>query len=75
MLRLNGARTLSGPPLRSIIHSLAEIWKMAEESGLWERGTYGSPMSKALDKLCDAEVVLDTDGNFAYHVFRLKKEA
>lgn len=51
------------------------FWKTAEESGLWERGTYGSPMSKALDKLCDAEVVLDADGNFAYHVFRLKKEA
>ena len=24
------------------------FWKMAEKSGLWERGTYGSPMTEAL---------------------------
>ncbi len=47
------------------------FWNMAERSGLWERGTYGTPMSKALEKLTKIETVSDKDGNFLYHVFRL----
>ena len=47
------------------------FWKMAEASRLWERGTYGSPMSEALSHLCKVEDVLDDDGNRCYSVFRL----
>ena len=50
------------------------FWKLAEESGLWERGTYGSPMSKALGNLCDIVTVFDKDGNFAYDTFKLKED-
>lgn len=47
------------------------FWKMAEASGLWERGTYGSPMSQALEKLTKVETVRNANGEFLYHVFRL----
>lgn len=30
------------------------FWSMAERSGLWERGTYGTPMSSAKEKLKQA---------------------
>lgn len=46
------------------------FWKLAEESGLWVRGTYGSPMSEALAKLTKIETVT-RDGAFCYNVFRL----
>lgn len=48
------------------------FWDMAEKSGLWERGTYGTPMSEALGKLTKVETVSDENRNFIYHVFRLK---
>lgn len=44
---------------------------MAEASGLWERGTYGTPMSKALEELTKVESILDENGNYLYSVFRL----
>ena len=47
------------------------FWKMAEASGLWERGTYGTPMSEALSKLTKVETIHDEDGNFLYNVFKL----
>jgi hypothetical protein len=47
------------------------FWKFAEESGLWERGTYGTPMSKALGNLTKVEIVSDDEGNFLYNVFKL----
>lgn len=47
------------------------FWDMAERSGLWERGTYGTPMSQALEKLVTVEPVKDANGDFAYHIFRL----
>lgn len=47
------------------------FWNMAEKSGLWERGTYGTPMSKALENLTTVETVHDSNGNFIYHIFRL----
>ena len=47
------------------------FWKAAEASGLWERGTYGSPMSIALSHLTKVEHVLDDNGNYCYTVFRL----
>ena len=49
------------------------FWDMAYKSGLWERGTYGTPMSEALEELTTVEAVKDANGNFAYHVFKLKK--
>ena len=47
------------------------FWQMAEASGLWERGTYGSPMSMALGKLTKIETVYDKDGEFLFNVFKL----
>lgn len=47
------------------------FWDAAERSGLWVRGTYGTPMSQALAELTVVESVHDADGNFLYHVFRL----
>lgn len=47
------------------------FWNMAEASGLWERGTYGSPMSQALEKLVKLETVRNDDGEFLFNAFRL----
>lgn len=47
------------------------FWDMAEKSGLWERGTYGTPMSQALENLTTVEAVQDSEGNFLYHIFKL----
>lgn len=47
------------------------FWDLAEKSGLWECGTYGSPMSVALSNLTTVESVTDDDGNYLYTVFRL----
>lgn len=47
------------------------FWDMAEESGLWERGTYGTPMSKALEELTKVEIVSSTNGEYLYSVFKL----
>ncbi|MGM9639736.1 MAG: hypothetical protein ACI3V3_00045 [Faecousia sp.] len=47
------------------------FWKSAEASGLWERGTYGTPMSEALSRLTKVETVQDDEGHFLYNVFRL----
>ena len=44
------------------------FWDKAEKSGLWVRGTYGSPMSEALEKLTKVETVHDNEGNFLYNV-------
>ena len=49
------------------------FWNKAEKSGLWERGTYGTPMSQALEKMVNVETVSDENGNYLYTVFRLKK--
>lgn len=54
--------------------SMSEVncfWKMAEKSGLWERGTYGSPMIEALVNLTVVDSVNDDEGNFLFNVFRL----
>ena len=48
------------------------FWNMAEKSGLWERGTYGSsPMSEAMEKLSKVETVLDEEGNYLFMAFKL----
>lgn len=47
------------------------FWDLAEKSGLWVRGTYGTPMSEALEHLVNFETIHDDEGNFAYNVFRL----
>ena len=47
------------------------FWKMAEKSGLWERGTYGSPMIEALVNLTVVDSVHDDEGNVLFNVFRL----
>lgn len=48
------------------------FWKMAEQSGLWERGTYGTPMSKALGNLTTVETVSDENGKRLFDAFKLK---
>ncbi len=48
------------------------FWRMAEASGLWVLGTYGSPMSIALNNLCDVEDVHNDDGKYLFSAFRLK---
>lgn len=48
------------------------FWDMAEESGLWIRGSHGSPMGQALEEMAKMEPVNDDNGNFLFHVFRLK---
>lgn len=50
------------------------FWKMAEQSGLWERGTYGTPMSKALAKLTTVDTVYDENGKRIFDFFRIKPE-
>lgn len=47
------------------------FWDMAEKSGLWVRGTYGSSMSKALGELVKVETIRDVEANFLYDVFKL----
>lgn len=48
------------------------FWDKAEKSGLWVRGTCGTPMSEALEEMIKMETVLDENGEFLYNVFRLK---
>lgn len=48
------------------------FWELAGKSGLWERGTYGTPMSEALEEMVIVNEVTNDDGNFLFHVFRLK---
>ena len=50
------------------------FWKMAEASGLWERGTYGSPMSKALGNLTTVEMICDDNGKRLFDAFKLKPD-
>lgn len=47
------------------------FWNMAAASGLWERGTYGTPMSEALEKLTKVEIISDENGKYIYSVFKL----
>lgn len=47
------------------------FWDLAEKSGLWVRGTFGTPMSKALCNLTEVENVMH-NGKIAYSVFKLK---
>lgn len=47
------------------------FWDKAEKSGLWERGTYSSPMSQAILNLCKIETVHNDKGEFLYHVIKL----
>lgn len=46
------------------------FWEMAERSGLWTKGTYNTPMSKALAKLTKVETVSNY-GQFCYSIFKL----
>lgn len=50
------------------------FWKMAEASGLWERGTYGTPMSKALGNLTTVETIYGEDDKRLFDAFKLKPE-
>lgn len=47
------------------------FWNMAEKSGLWTRGTYGSPMSEALQRLVHIKEVRGESGELLYNAFEL----
>lgn len=47
------------------------FWNMAEKSGLWTRGTYGSPMSEALQRLVRIKEVRGESGELLYNAFEL----
>lgn len=47
------------------------FFKLAERAHLYEKETYGSPMSQALEKLTYVKTIT-IDGAFAYNVFVLK---
>lgn len=47
------------------------FWELAEASGLWRPGTYGTPMSKALENLTTVEIVRGENNEYLYTVFRL----
>lgn len=49
------------------------FWNMAERSGLWERGTYGAPMSQALEKLVTVNTITDDSKNYLYSTFSIKE--
>ena len=51
------------------------FWHRAEKAGLWERGTYGFPMSEALSEMTTTEIISDADGNYQYSVFKLRRTA
>lgn len=61
---------IDGKPISGIRTEL--FWDLAEKSGLYVKGTYGTPMTKALKKLTTVETVKDKDGNYAYSIFKLK---
>ena len=42
------------------------FWNMAEKSRRWTRGTYGSPMSQALEKLTTVKAVKGDKGELIY---------
>jgi hypothetical protein len=48
------------------------FWNMAEKSRLWTRGTYGSTMSQALEKLTTVKAVKGDNGEPIYYTFELK---
>jgi len=47
------------------------FFKMAEKSGLYVKGTYGTPISHALSELTCIDTITH-DGKYSYSVFRLK---
>lgn len=49
------------------------MFDMAAKAGLYEKGTFGSSFSQALENTVDCEPICDVNGNFAYHCFRLKE--
>lgn len=49
------------------------FFKMAAEAELYIPGTYGSPMSEALENLTEIKTVYNDNNEFLYHAFHLKK--
>ena len=44
----------------------------AEKNGLWVRGTYGTSISKALERITAVEPVYNNNYEYLYSVFKLK---
>lgn len=50
------------------------FWRMAQEACLYEPNTYGSPMTQAIEKLCNVRFAIDENGNHKYSVFEMKED-
>lgn len=50
------------------------MFNMAAEAGLYEKGTYGSKFSDALQDLCDIFYKYDEYGKWIYNVFVLRED-
>ena len=50
------------------------FWSMAERSGLWERGTYGTPMSSALEKITNVDIVSDDFRSLSLRRLQIEKQ-
>ena len=48
------------------------FFEIAEKSGLYVKGTYGTPISHALSELTFVDTIT-ADGEYCYSVFRLRK--
>lgn len=48
------------------------FWDLAVKAGLYERDTYGTPMTQALSNLCCVMDVVDDRGCTLYSVFKPK---
>lgn len=48
------------------------FFNMAEKSGLYVKGAYGTPISQALSELTFVDTIM-ADGEYSYSVFRLRK--
>lgn len=49
------------------------FFKMAEKAKLYVPGTYGTPISQAIEKYCNVKTVSKEDGSFLFNTFILKE--
>ena len=48
------------------------FFEMAEKARLYIAGTYGSPMSKALENHTEVKIIQDENGNYLLTAFHMK---
>lgn len=47
------------------------MFEAAEKAGLYEKNTFGSAFSQALENVTTVDNIYDTNGDYAFSVFRL----